>query len=112
MNIRSFNFRRLMLAVPAVALLALVGCSKEPSGTYEANYQGATMTLDFKSGHKVHASMHAGPTATEGADADYTMKDDRITLTIPGSPVPMELTKNGNSLDGNIMGQAIKFTKK
>jgi hypothetical protein len=116
MNIRSFDFRRVVLAIPmlgaALALLALVGCSKEPSGTYEANFHGATMTLDFRSGHKVHSSMHDGPTAIDGTDSDYTMKDNKITLTIPGSPMPLELTKNGDSLDGNVMGETIKFVKK
>jgi hypothetical protein len=56
--------------------------------------------------------MHDGPTAIDGADTDYTMKDDKVTLTIPGSPVPIELTKNGDSVEGNVMGQAIKFVKK
>jgi hypothetical protein len=95
-----------------LSLLTLSGCSKEPSGTYEASAEGMTMSIDFKADHKFHMTTTAPIIGASSEDGDYTMKDDKVSLKTPGMPQALDLTKKGDTLEGNFMGRTLKFVKK
>lgn len=104
----------LVLAVFLVPIL-VTGCggsgSGDLSGTYEAKDKDGGMTLEFKSGRKVHMTLQetGGPADTK--DADYLIDGNKVTIQVPGG-MPLTLVHNGDVLEGNVMGQALHFTKK
>jgi hypothetical protein len=83
------------------------------SGTWEAaapDGTGEKMTLKFKSGGKVDFSMAGQGQDPETMEADYEMDGNRVTISVPGG-TPIQLTRNKNVLEGDGMGQAIRFEK-
>ena len=100
-------------ALAGTVLLFLAGCPPKSglSGTYEAKSAEGTMTLEFKSGNKVHMTMQPAGGAAENSDGDYMINGNQVTVQIPGG-MPMQLTRNGNTLDASMFGQILHFEKK
>jgi hypothetical protein len=83
------------------------------SGTWEATLPDGTdekMLLKFKSGGKVDMSLSVPGRDPEAMEATYELSGDQLTIYIPNSP-QIHLTRDKNALEGNFMGQAIKFDK-
>jgi hypothetical protein len=96
------------------ALLVLAACpgggGGDLSGTYEAKDQNGSMSLEFKSGHKVHLTMQEGG-PPENSDGDYLIDGNKITIQVPGG-MPFVLVRSGKGLEGSMMGQILHFEKK
>src|ERR1043166_3494698 len=102
------------LARAALAALLLGACTPGGgglSGTYEAKDPNGTMTLEFKSGGKVHLTMQTGGGQPDNSDGDYLIDGNKVTVQVPGG-MPMELVRNGKTLDASMMGQIMHFNKK
>jgi hypothetical protein len=101
------------ISLGAAGLAILASCtagSSGPSGTYETRDSTGFMTLDFKSGGKVHmVTEERGQ--RDSADADYTVDGNKITVQVPGG-MPLVLTKNGDQMDASMMGEIMHFKKK
>lgn len=83
------------------------------SGTWEAaapDGTGEKMRLKFKSGGKVDMSLSVPGQDPEAMEATYELSGDQLTIYIPNSP-QIHLTRDKKVLEGNFMGQAIKFEK-
>lgn len=95
-----------------VAAFLLTACSgSDLSGTYEAKAPEGTMTLEFKSGHKIHLTMQENGGKAEQSDGDYLIDANKVTIQVPGG-LPMMLVRNGKTLDADMMGQILHFEKK
>ena len=96
------------------ALLLLAACpgggGGDLSGTYEAKDPNGSMSLEFKSGHKVHLTMQEGG-PPENSDGDYLIDGNKITIQVPGG-MPFVLVRSGKGLEGSMMGQILHFEKK
>jgi hypothetical protein len=75
-----------------------------PDGT------GEKMRLKFKSGEKVDLSLSVPGQDPEATEATYELSGDQLTIYIPNSP-QIHLTRDKNVLEGNFMGEAIRFEK-
>jgi hypothetical protein len=109
------RLRKLSSAVIAgTTVLLLAACpsagSGDLSGTYVAKDQNGTMTLEFKSGHKVHLTMQEGGNPAQNSDGDYMINGNQVTVQVPGG-FPIVLTRNGKTLDASMMGQIMHFEK-
>jgi hypothetical protein len=97
------------------ALLFLAGCTPGGggglSGTYEAKDGENGMTLVFKSGGKVQVTTQQGGGQPEVSEGDFMVNGNQITVQIPGG-MPLQLTRNGKTLDASMMGQILHFTRK
>jgi hypothetical protein len=102
LNTASSSVRSLCLTLVLGALLA--GCGSKISG----DYGGPNCFYDkfsFKSGGVVHVSF--GPGVFEST---YSVDGDKVTVVDKeGKVIPF--TKNGDSLEGEIVGQKITCTK-
>lgn len=95
-------------------LVSLAGCSgggSGLSGTYEAKSPEGTMSFEFKSGNKVHMVMQPANGPADASDADYLIDGNKVTIQVPGG-MPIQLTKNGNTLSANMLGEIMTFQKK
>jgi len=103
------------LASAALAALLLGACTPGGggglSGTYEAKDANGTMTLEFKSGGKVHLTMQTSGGQPDNSDGDYLIDGNKVTVQVPGG-MPIELVRNGKTLDASMMGQIMHFNKK
>jgi len=113
-NSRPTN-RPLRLASVGLAALLLAACTPGGggglSGTYEARDQNGSMTLEFKSGGKVHLTMQQAGGQPDNSDGDYLINGNNVTVQVPGG-MPITLTRNGKNLDAQMLGQIMHFTKK
>jgi hypothetical protein len=83
------------------------------SGTWEAaapDGTGEKMRLKFKSGGKVEMSLSVPGQDPEATEATYELSGDQLTIYIPNSP-QIHLTRDKNVLQGNFMGEGIRFEK-
>ena len=83
------------------------------SGTWEAaapDGTGEKMRLRFKSGGKVDMSLSVPGRDPEATEATYELSGAQLTIYIPNSP-QIHLTRDKNVLEGNFMGEAIRFEK-
>lgn len=83
------------------------------SGTWEAaapDGTGEKMRLKFKSGGKVDMSLSVPGQDPEATEATYELSGDQLTIYIPNSP-QIHLTRDKNVLQGNFMGEGIRFEK-
>jgi hypothetical protein len=106
--------RPLRIASAGLAALLLAACTPGGgglSGTYEAKDQNGSMTLEFKSGGKVHLIMQQAGGQPDASDGDYLINGNNVTVQVPGG-MPLTLVKNGKTLDANMMGQIMHFAKK
>jgi hypothetical protein len=113
MTIRSRS-RTPRLASAGLTALLLAACTPGGgglSGTYEAKDSNGSMTLEFKSGGKVHLTMQAAGGQPDNTDADYLVNGNNVTIQVPGG-MPITLVKNGKTFDANMMGQIMHFSKK
>ena len=103
---------RRMVKVTAVAVL-LAGCGGGSglSGTYQAQQPDGTMTLDFRSGGKVHLTMTTPSGQPDTSTADYLVDGNNVTIQSPGG-MPLVLVRDGNALQASMMGQVLRFEKK
>src|SRR5260221_13796051 len=88
------------LASAGLAALLLAACTPGGgglSGTYEAKDNNGSMTMEFKSGGKVHMTMQAAGGQPDNTDADYLINGNNITVQVPGG-MPITLTRNGKNL--------------
>jgi hypothetical protein len=92
----------------------MVGCSKEPTGTYETKFMGATMTVELKADHKCRLSVGDSHGKPESTDGEYTVNGDQITLNLGGDSGAdkIVLTNKDGFLEGNYMDASLKFTRK
>ena len=75
--------RLVALAMVAVMLcLALAACGKTLSGKYSAEALGTGVTYEFK-GSKVTITSKAVGVELYSVEAEYKIKDDKITITLP-----------------------------
>ena len=109
------RLRHLRLGLAALGIVLLAGCpgsgSSDLSGTYQAGDSEGTMTLEFKSGHKVHMTMQPAGGQPDATDGDYMIDGNKVTIQVPGG-FPLALVRNGNTLEGSVMGQIMHFEKK
>ncbi len=109
------RLRHLRLGFATLIMFLLAGCggggSGDLSGTYQAGDKDGTMTLEFKSGHKVHLTMQPTGGQPDTSDADYMIDGNKVTIQVPGG-MPLALVRNGNTLEGDLMGQIMHFVKK
>ena len=105
--------RPLRLASAGIAALLLAACTSGGglSGTYESKSSDGTMTLEFKSGGKVHLTMQQAGGQPDNSDGDYLINGNNVTVQVPGG-MPITLTRNGKNLDAQMLGQIMHFTKK
>ena len=104
----------LRLASAGIAALLLASCTPGGgglSGTYESKSSDGTMTLEFKSGGKVHLTMQQAGGQPDNSDGDYLINGNNVTVQVPGG-MPITLTRNGKNLDAQMLGQIMHFTKK
>ena len=95
-------------------VLLLAGCpdgGSGLSGTWEAKSAEGSMTLEFKSGNKVHLTMQPANGPADASDGDYLIDGNKVTIQVPGG-VAIQLTKNGNTLSANMPGEILTFQKK
>jgi hypothetical protein len=90
----------------------VVGCSKGPSGVYEAKQAGETLSIEFKSDNKVTMSHTGLDGKPETEDGTYTIEGDKVTVKIPSAPVALDFTYKGSTVEGSFLGATITFTKK
>jgi len=107
--------RHLRVASTALAMFLLVGFTSSRggriSGTYESKTPDGTMTIEFKSGGKAHLTMRPSGGQPDNFDGDYMMDGNKVTVQVSGG-MPLVLVRNGRTLDANMMGQILHFTKK
>jgi hypothetical protein len=110
---RTRTFARFRLLPAALTIVMLAGCpgGGSLSGTYEAKDADGSMTLEFKSGGKVHLTMQESGSQPDTSTADFLVDGNTITVQAPGG-VPLILVRNGNTLDANLGGQIMRFEKK
>ena len=95
-------------------VMLLAGCpggGSGLSGTYEAKSPEGTMSLEFKSGNKVHMTMQPANGPGDASDGDFLIDGNKVTIQVPGG-MPLVLTRNGNTLSANVMGEIMTFQKK
>jgi hypothetical protein len=83
------------------------------SGTWEASAPDGTgekLSLKFKKDGKVDFSMSAPGRAPEVMEVTYELSGDQLTIYVPNSP-QIHLTRDKNVLEGNFMGEGIRFEK-
>jgi hypothetical protein len=83
------------------------------SGTWEAaapDGTGEKMRLKFKTGGKVDMSLLVPGRDPEATEATYELDGAKLTIYIPNSP-QIHLTRDKNVLEGNFMGEGIRFEK-
>src|SRR5439155_11976858 len=78
----------------------------ELSGRYEMMEKDAGMTIEFKSDHKVHMTTQEPGGQPQGADGDYAIKGNKVTITVSGGN-PFVLVRDGNTLAGEFEGRAL-----
>jgi hypothetical protein len=116
MTTDSRSLRR-SLTSTALAALLLGACTPggggggSLSGTYVAQDPQGSMTLEFKSGGKVHLTMQPSGAQPEVSDGDYLIDGNHITIQVPGG-MPISLVRNGKTLDADMLGQIMHFSKK
>ena len=75
--------RLVAIAMVAVMLcLALAACGKTLSGKYSAEALGTGVTYEFK-GSKVTITSKVAGVDLYSVEANYKIKDDKITITLP-----------------------------
>ena len=96
----------------AAAVAVLAGCPPGGlSGTYEAQQPDGTMTLEFRSGGKVHMTMREAGGQPDTSTVDFLVDGNNITIQSPGG-MPLVLVRDGSVLQANMMGQILRFEKK
>jgi hypothetical protein len=98
-----------------LALVLVAACNTtgggDLSGTYQTKDQNGSMTLEFKSGHKVHLTMQESGGQPDNSDGDYLIDGNKVTIQVPGG-MPFVLVRSGKTLEGSMMGQILHFEKK
>ena len=107
--------RPLRLATAGLAAVLLAACTPGGggglSGTWVAKDNDGSMTLEFKSGGKVHLTMQQAGGQADNSDGDYLINGNNVTIQVPGG-FPITLTRNGKTLDAQMPGQIMHFTRK
>lgn len=81
------------------------------SGTYEATDDDGGMSLEFKGGGVVTMTIRDGDGAAESTEGTYVQDGNNVTIQAEGG-VPLVLVRDGDVLQANLMGQALRFEKK
>lgn len=106
----------ILACMALLAALSTAACGGDThasgiSGTYEAKDAEGSMTIEFRADNKAHLTMQEPGSEPEHIDADYMVQGDQVTIQTPGG-FPMTLTKNGDALQGSVMGQQIMHFRK
>ncbi|MEW5977628.1 MAG: hypothetical protein AB1898_17680 [Acidobacteriota bacterium] len=81
-------------------------------GIYEAGEGPNRLTLEFRSGNRLRLTFVEAGAETQTLDADYRALGNRITVQAPDGQ-RMELTLNGNVLEGSVPGAGnVRFVKR
>jgi hypothetical protein len=83
------NFHKTMMVIAIAATLAFLGCGGVSGNTYQAG--GGALQIQFQSGGKANLSMAGQSTACA-----YVEDSKSVTVTCPGDPTPLVLTKGSN----------------
>jgi hypothetical protein len=84
--------------------------SNSLAGIYKAGDKNESITLEFRSGQKVHLTIAESGVKKDSADGTYDVSGDRVTITVPGG-MPLALTRKGDGLEGSFEGHRVTFVK-
>jgi hypothetical protein len=103
----------------ALALsLAVAGCGGGGiSGTYEARApegEDGAMTIEFLSGQRAKVTISGGGGFNMGFTGTYETDGDQVTISSPEGAADDDvvLTKKGDTLTGEMLGDQLVFEKK
>jgi hypothetical protein len=87
----------------------------EPSGAYEATVAEGRLSLDFAPAGKVRVTMTpTGPSEMPDRvsfDVGYDVSGDQVTVSLPGNE-RLLLTRRGNTLEGTMSGETVRFARR
>jgi hypothetical protein len=84
------NFNKTIMVIAIAATLAFLGCGGVSGNTYQAG--GGALQIQFQSGGKANLSMAGQVTA-----CTYVEDSKSVSVTCPGDPTPLVLTKGSNN---------------